>query len=119
MTREDYLKQINWNGTATREIQINEVPVYEIGQVINPGLSWTDGGVFMVETSGDYSVIFEIAENVDGHAVDYDNEDECYDLSCEDCSREKEILINKNFVVTDFWNYDEDTGFAKVFIKAI
>lgn len=119
MTRENYAKIINWNGTATREIQINEMPHYEVGQVINPGLSWTDGGVFMVETSGEYSVIFEIVENVDGHAVDYDNEEECYVLGCEDCSREKEILINRDFIIVDFWPWDEETGFAKVFIKAI
>lgn len=60
---------INWNGTATREILINEIPEYEIGQIINPGLSWSDGVEFRVENSGDYSVIFEIIEPVDGDAV--------------------------------------------------
>ena len=117
MKREDYAKQINWRGTATREIKVNEVPYYEVGQIINPGLCWTDGGEFRVETNGKYSVIFEIEESVEGHAVDYENEQECDDLGCEDCWGEKEILINKNFVVTDFWNWDEESRFAKVFLK--
>jgi hypothetical protein len=119
MERKDYAKLINWNGTASREIQINEVPFFEIGEVVNPGLCWTDGGEFTVETFGEYSVIFEIIENVDGHAVDYDDEEECYDLGCEDCYREKEILINKNFEVVDFWEWDEETGFARVFLKEV
>jgi len=117
MTREEYSNQINWKGTATREIQIDELPKYEIGQVINPGLSWTDGGMFNVETFGKYSVIFVIDENVEGHQIDYDNEQECEDLGCEDCWAEEEILINKDFIVTDFWEYDEETKFSKVFLK--
>ena len=90
MNREEYANQINWNGTATREIQVNKVDNYKIGSKINPGLCWTDGGEFTVETRGKFSVIFFITENVDGHAVDYDNEVECEDLGAEDCSREKE-----------------------------
>ena len=119
MTKKDYANKINWNGTATREIQVNELPQYEIGQIINPGLSWSDGGEFRVETLGEYSVIFEIVENVDGHSVEYDNQEECDDLGCEDCENEKEILINKDFEIVDFWEYDEETKFAKVFVKAV
>lgn len=119
MKREDYAKIINWKGTATRGIKTNEVPDYEIGQIINPGLCWTDGGEFRVETNGDYSVIFVIENEVEGHKVAYENEQECEDLGCEDCWGEKEILINKNFVVTDFWAWDEETQFAKVFLKEV
>jgi len=119
MTRLDYSKIINWRGTATREIQIDELPEYEIGRVLNPGLCWTDGGQFNVETSGKYSVIFVIENDVEGHQVDYDNEQECEDLGCEDCSSEKESLINKDFIVTDFWAWDEETKFAKVFLKEV
>lgn len=119
MKREDYAKIINWKGTATREIKINEVPNYEINQEINPGLCWTDGGEFRVETSGQYSVIFVIESEVEGHQVDYENEQECEDLGCEDCWGEKEILINKNFTVIDFWAYDEETQYAKVFLEEV
>jgi len=119
MDRKDYAKNINWLGIATREIQINELPFYEVGQILNPGLCWSDGGEFTVETSGEYSVIFEIVENVEGHAIDYENEDECYDLGCEDCQKEKEILIDKNFIVVDFWECDEESNYAKVFLKEV
>jgi hypothetical protein len=105
MTREEYSKQINWNGTATREIRVN------------PGLCWTDGGEFQVESYGKFSVIFVITENIDGHLVDYDNEVECEDLGAEDCSREKEILIDREFTVVEFQKYDKETGFAKVLLK--
>lgn len=119
MDRKEYAKIINWEGTATREIQINYLPEYKIGQIINPGLCWTDGGEFTVETLGEYSVIFEIIEPVEGHAVDYDNEEECYDLGCEDCEREKEIIIDRDFVVVDFQEYDEEVGFARVYLKSV
>ncbi|MDP4267038.1 MAG: hypothetical protein Q8880_06355 [Bacteroidota bacterium] len=118
MNRQDYAKIINWNGTATREIQVNEIPDYQIGSKINPGLCWTDGGEFTVETKGKYSVIF-ITEKVDGHEVDYENEQECDDIGCTDCYYEKEILIDKTFEVVDFWSYDEETKFAKVFVKEV
>ncbi|MGE5327991.1 MAG: hypothetical protein ACM3KR_00585 [Deltaproteobacteria bacterium] len=119
MTRKDYAKKINWNGTATREIEMNELPYFEVGQIINPGLCWSDGGEFTVETAGKYSVIFEISGNVDGHQVNYDNEQECKDLGCEDCKNEREILIDKAFEIVDFWEYDEEAGFAKVFLKEV
>lgn len=117
MTRKDYSEIINWEVTATREIQVNELPDYEVGSILNPGLCWTDGGEFKVETTGKFSVIFVITEKVDGHQIDYENEEECYDLGCEDCEWEEEILINKNFEIVDFWEYDEETKFAKVFLK--
>lgn len=117
-TIEDYANEINWKGVATREIQIDELPAYEIGETVNPGLSWSDGGQFRVENEGEYSVIFEIVESVEGHKVNYTNKQECYDLSCEFCEDEKEILINKDFIVTDFWEYDEEVQEARVFLKA-
>lgn len=119
MERKDYAKQINWNGTASRMINLNYLPEYAVGQILNPGLCWTDGGEFKVETRGEYVVIFEITEPVDGHAVDYENEEECYDLGCEGCEYEKEIIIDRDFEVVKFWEYDEEVGYAKVFLKAI
>ena len=119
MTRKDYAKEINWNGTATRMIETNEIPCYKIGDKINPGLCWTDGGQFTVETSGKYAVLFLIEEKVEGHQIDYDNEEECFYLDCEDCFAEKEILINNKFEVIDFWQFDQEIGYAKVFLKKI
>ena len=117
MNREDYAKKINWKGTATRMISLNEIPKFEKGEKINPGLCWTDGGVFHIESQGEYDVLFAITEEVEGHKVDYDNEEECEDLGCEDCWAEEEIIIDRVFEVVDFWEYDSETGFAKVFLK--
>ena len=119
MTRTDIAKEINWNGTATRMIHTNNIPSYFAGEIVNPGLCWTDGGEFKIETTGKYTVIFVIENNVDGHAVDYDNETECEAIGAIDCENEKEILINRSFMVIDFWKYDEETEFAKVFLKAV
>lgn len=117
MERKDYAKLINWNGTATRMISLDEKPVYEIGEKINAGLCWTDEGEFTIESENKYDVLFVITENVDGHKVDYENEEECFDLGCEDCEHEKEILIDKELEVVDFWEYDEEVGLAKVFLR--
>ena len=119
MLRQEDAKKINWNGTAMRLIKTNEFPRYTIGQIVNPGLCWSDGGEFRVETSGKYNTIFKIIENVDGHQVDYENEEECFNLGCEDCNNEKEILIDRNFEVVDFWEWNEETKHAECFIKAI
>lgn len=56
---------------------------------------------------------------MEGHQVDYENEQECEDLGCQDCENEKEVLINKDFIVTDFWPYDDEVKFAQVFLKEI
>jgi hypothetical protein len=117
MSREKYAQNINWKGSATRAIRMEDVPDFKIGEIINPGLSWTDGGVFECENVEGYLVIFE-CENVEGYKVNYDNEKECCDLSCSDCDQENEILVNSNFKVIDFWEYDE-TGFARVFLQQL
>ena len=117
MTRQQYAEIKNWKGTATRLMAFQEEQVFETGEKINFGLSWTDGGEFTPETYGKYQYVVIITEEVEGHQVDYDNEEECEDLSCEDCSREKEILINKEFEIVEVQNFDEETGFGKIFVK--
>jgi hypothetical protein len=119
MNKTEYADQINWEGTATRIINTYELPHYEIGEKIDPGLSWTDGGEFQIETDGGYTTLFEIKGNVKGHEVDYQNEQECEDLSCEGCESEKEILINSMFEVVEFYEYDEETQYATVILKKI
>lgn len=116
-TREEYAKEINWSGTATRLIQTHELPDYKVGGKINPGLCWTDGGEFIVETTKKYQVLFVLSVATSGHEVDYDDEDECYALDCEDCSREREILINKTFEIVDVSEYDEDANMLTVTLK--
>lgn len=113
----DYAKEINWNGTATRMISLDKLPNYKKGQKINAGLHWTDGGEFYIESQKRYDVVFVITESVDGHKVDYDNEQECEDLGCEDCWKEKEVLIDKTFEIVEFREYDEEIGYAEVLLK--
>lgn len=117
MTKQEIINNKNWKGTASREIQMSYIPEYKIGDMVNPGTSWTDGGEFRVEASNDYSIIFRIEENTEGHKVNYNNKKECEVLSCEDCSNEKEILIDKAFKIIDIDNYDEEMGFMTVYIK--
>src|SRR5574344_1823735 len=100
MKREDYANFINWKGTATRLMAFNEEQEFKVGEKRNFGLSWTDGGEFTPETFGKYQYVVEISEETEGHAVDYENENEADDLGATDCCREKEILINKDFEIT-------------------
>jgi hypothetical protein len=118
MLRSDFAKIINWNGTATRLINLEYDPKYKIGDIINPGLCWTDGGQFTCESKyGKYDVLFIITENVDGHLVNYDDEYECDALGCNDCEHEKEILINKDFEITKIYNWDEEEQTITVFLR--
>ena len=119
MTRSEYAKITNWQGKATRIINTNDLPDFQIGEIVNPGLCWTNGGEFRIESEGRYTILFDIIESVEGHQVDYDNEAECTDLSCEDCFGEKEIIIDKDFIIVDFWEWDEETQLATVFLKAL
>ena len=117
MNRIDYARDINWKGTASRIIAVNELPNYKIGEKINAGLSWTDGGEFTVETKGDYQILFVIKQDVEGHKVDYDNGIECNDIGATDCEYEKEILINKELEIVEIYNYDEEVGYMEVHLK--
>lgn len=117
MERKDYANIKNWKGTATRIISLDEIQDFEIGEKRNFGLSWTDGGEFTVENQKEYNYLIVIEEECEGHEVDYDNEEECYDLGCEDCSFEKEIIIDREFEIIQFFQHDEETGFGKIIVK--
>ena len=119
MERVDYAKIINWNGTASRMINVNEIEDYQVGQIINPGMCWTDGGEFKVETTGDFAIIFKLIEDTEGHQVDYDNEEECDELGCEDCFGEKEIIIDKEFKISEIYEYDEEVGYMEILLVNI
>ena len=117
MERLVYSNIKNWKGTATRLMAFDEEQEFFLGEKRNFGLSWTDGGEFTPEIYGKYQYVIIITEEVEGHKVDYDNEEECEDLSCEGCSKEKEILINRDFEIIEVQNFDEETGFGKVYVK--
>ena len=117
MTRKDYANIKNWKGTATRLMRFTEEQEFIVGEKRNFGLSWTDGGEFTPENYGKYSYVIEIAEETEGHAVDYDNEEETDNLGATDCSREKEILIDRDFEIIKVYNYDEETGLGKIIVR--
>lgn len=119
MERIDYAKKINWIGTATRMVSTYELPEYKIGEKVNPGICWTDGGIFEPCDPGEFQILFRITEECEGHEVDYENEEEAWDLSASGCEEEKEILINREFEVIDFYKYDSETGCAEVFLKVL
>lgn len=119
MNRKEYAKLINCKSIANREIQIDYIPHYEIGEVINPGLCWTCGGEFKVENERKYSIIFRVNEEIECHKVDYNNKKECEDLGCEGCENEEEILVDRKFEVVDFWEYDKETKCAEVYLRVM
>ena len=121
MNKEQIAKDINYKGEATRLIRTFERLEFEVGEIIDEvGMSWTNGGEFNVENDYKYYFLFK-CEEVEGHAVDYTNEEECYELSCEDCEAEKEILVSNEtkFEVVEV-NYDfDETMISEVILKVV
>jgi len=115
--REEYTEIKNWKGTATRLLAFQEKENFKVGKKQNFGLSWTDGGEFTPETSGKYQYVVILEEETEGHEVDYDDETECEALGCQDCEKEKEILIDREFEIGKVIEYDEETGFGEVWVK--
>lgn len=97
MTREEIAKQINANIKGiSRIIQVNyELDEYVEGQefIQEHNASWTDGGEFTVENPAEYTYVFVCVNECPVHVVDYDNEDEVYELGAENCEKEKEVLV--------------------------
>ena len=99
MTKNEIALNRNFNtNRISREIQVDEELVYQVGDIItlDDATSWTDGGEFKVETPGEFTYVFWINNDVNVHQVDYENEEECEVLGCEDCYEEKEILLEAN-----------------------
>ena len=99
MTKNEIANQINNNiSDITRQIQVNYLLDISVDDIISTekAESWTDGGEFKVETLGEYTYIFRAINEVPAHVVDYDNEDETYELGAEDCEYEKEVLVPAN-----------------------
>ena len=82
----------------SRQIQVDEKLECRVGDIIklDDATSWTDGGEFKVETPGEFTYVFWINNDVNVHQVDYENEEECEALGCEDCYEEKEVLLEAN-----------------------
>ena len=96
MTKNEIAMKINDEiDYISREIKINYLLEVKEGDIITTekAESWTDGGEFKVENEAEYTYVFRAINKVPVHVVDYDNEDETYELGAEDCEYEKEVLI--------------------------
>jgi hypothetical protein len=64
--------------------------------IVEKAESWSNDGYFNIETEREYEYCFICINECPVHVVDYENEEECEVLSCEDCEAEKEVLVAKN-----------------------
>lgn len=125
MNKNEIAHNITGTYEVSRTIAVNYKIDYVEGQVItlDKAESWTKAGMFTPETFGEYEYTFIPENKVAGHEVDYDNEEECSELGCEDCDQECEVLLpaGTRFVITrvatdlDF----EEMGYYEITIKFI
>lgn len=108
-----------------RQISVNNFLDLEVGQIltVENAESWSNGGEFKIETIKDIDYVFLANNVVPVHEVDYDNEDECYELGSEDCEYEREVLVptGTQFRITSVGNkHDlEEMGFITVEVNYI
>ena len=99
MTKNEIANQINNSiEDITRQIQTSYELDYSVDEIITTekAESWTDGGEFKVEDPQEFTYIIRCINKCAVHVVDYDNEDETYELGAEDCEYEKEVLVSAN-----------------------
>ena len=99
MTKNEIANQINSSiEDITRQIQTSYELDYSVNEIITTekAESWTDGGEFRVEDTKEFTYIIRCTNECPVHVVDYDNEDETYELGAEDCEYEKEVLVSAN-----------------------
>ena len=95
MTKLEIAANINFEGDVYRTILVDDKIDFKVGQIIdNVGMSWCDQyGTFFVESERKYKYFFRCEKPVKGHAVDYENEEECEVLGATGCENECEVLI--------------------------
>ncbi len=81
--------------------------------------SWLiPGGHFIPENNYEYSYSFTCINELEGHKIDYTNEDEAWILGCEDCEHEQEVLIPAGAMYRVLNNSchenQEDMGFDEI-----
>ena len=99
MTKNEIANQTNANiKNIHRQISTNyklELKEDDI-IIVEKAESWSNDGYFNVETEREYEYCFVCVNKCPVHVVDYENEEECEVLSCEDCEAEKEVLVAKD-----------------------
>ena len=119
MTKNQIALDKNFNTyRISRQIQVDEKLEYQVGDIItlDDATSWTDGGEFKVETPGEFTYVFWINNDVNVHQVDYENEEECEILGCEDCYEEQEVLIEagRQLRITKIIESDEEVPYTTI-----
>lgn len=113
-TRLEIAKEINYEGKAVRTIQVNDKLDIKVGDEYKfykeveswQGINCTSN--FLVESEDILEYVFEI-DNIKGHEVDYENEEECEILGAVDCIDEGEVLItNDKRMRIKYISTDED-----------
>lgn len=112
-TRLEIAKEINYKGKALRTIRVNEKLDIKVGdeyKFYKEVESWQgENSYYNFEPLADgLEYTFEI-EEIEGHEVDYENEEECEVLGAEDCESEGEVLItNDKKMRIKYISTDED-----------
>lgn len=127
MTYKDQLaKEITANLKGIgRQISVDYFLDLAVGQVITTenAESWSDHGEFKIETVKDIDYVFICTNACPVHEVDYEDEEECYELSADDCECEREVLVQagSQFKVTSIGSkFDlEEMGFILVEVEYI
>lgn len=94
---------------------------FTVGEIIHITReeSWLmPGGIFTPENAKKYSYSFTCVNELEGHKVDYANEDEAFVLGCEDCEHEMEVLIPAGAIYkvlnSSCHENQEDMGFDEI-----
>ena len=124
--KNELATQITNNVTGIgRQISVNDFLDLEVGQImtVENAESWSDHGEFKIETVKDIDYVFICNNACPVHEVDYDDEEECYELGAEDCEYEREVLVpaGTQFKVTFIGSeHDlEEMGFITVDVEYI
>ncbi|EAC8234960.1 hypothetical protein ART14_14790 [Listeria monocytogenes] len=97
LSKKMYAEDINFKmARLGRIIETDYLIDFTVDEIIHITReeSWLmPGGMFTPENAKKYSYSFTCVNELEGHKVDYANEDEAFILGCEDCEDEMEVLI--------------------------
>ncbi len=95
---------------------------FEVGQVITSekAESWTDGGEFD-EGSDEFVYVLKAVNEFPVHIVDYDNEEEVYELSAVEGEKEVLVAIGTSYKVIEVGNVEDmqEVGFITVEVEYV
>ena len=114
MKRMEIANKVNYKGKATRTITVDSKLDLNVGDEYKffkeveswAGINCSEN--FIPELEGKITYVF-ICDDIEGHEVDYENEEECEVLDCEGCESEGEVLVKSNIEMKiSFVSSDED-----------